>query len=170
MSVPPTDPALHAEQIATIRDFILLFIERGKLQNQTFEQLNQVAQQELLVLLVLHRQGPLIVKDIARTLRGASLSTLTRILDRLEGVDLLTRALDRSDRRSLRVSLTPTGQATVERYYGAMEHMARTMLLPLTPAERLMLVELLTKITPSFVTELTQPATMTPESDSQPPA
>ena len=169
MSAPPTAPALHAEHVAAIRDFILLFIERGKLQTRTFEQLSQVGQQELLVLLVLHRQGPLIVKDIARVLRDVSLSTITRILDRLEGQDLLTRALDRIDRRSLRVSLTPTGHTTVERYHGVMEHMARTMLLPLTPAERLMLVELLTKITPSFVTELTQLSTTSTEPASQLP-
>lgn len=164
MSSSPPD--LHAEQIAAIRDFILLFIERGKLQSQTFEQLSQVGQQELLVLLVLHRRGPLIVKEIARVLRDVSLSTLTRILDRLESQDLLTRALDRSDRRSLRVSLTPAGHTTVERYHGVMEQMARTMLLPLTPAERLMLVELLTKITPSFVAELTQLPTSATEAPS----
>lgn len=146
--VVPASPQLT--QIAFVRDFVLLFIEKAKQQTQSFEELSNVSQQELLVLLILTRQGPLIVKDIARHMRNVSLSTLTRILDRLETHALLTRELDRADRRSFRIVLTAEGKQLVRRYHSVIAQMAEVILAPLTPAERLILIELFGKIAQTF--------------------
>ncbi|HPZ15665.1 MAG TPA: MarR family transcriptional regulator [Sphaerochaeta sp.] len=43
-------------------------------------------------------------------------SRLTRVLDSLEARDLIARSLSDTDRRSLTVSLTKSGRATVEEY------------------------------------------------------
>lgn len=43
-------------------------------------------------------------------------SRLTRVLDSLEARDLIARSLSDTDRRSLTVSLTKSGMATVEEY------------------------------------------------------
>jgi len=46
---------------------------------------------------------------------GHRRSTLTSILDRLETRRLVTRAIDRTDRRSVRVTLTPQGRRVARR-------------------------------------------------------
>src|SRR6266700_859218 len=61
-------------------------------------------------------RGPLMVKEIAQELKDVSLSTLTRMLDRLELQGYVRRMLNPQDRRSFRVMPTERGQQGVERF------------------------------------------------------
>ena len=50
------------------------------------------------------------------------------------------------DRRSFRISLTEQGKHLVSQYHQVLASLARTMLGPLTPAERMIFVELQNRI------------------------
>lgn len=77
---------------------------------------------------------------------GVTRATMTGLVDTLERDGLVTRTPDPDDRRMLSVSLTPHGQARLERILpGHFRSMAQLM-APLTEAERRTLVGLLTKI------------------------
>jgi DNA-binding MarR family transcriptional regulator len=67
--------------------------------------------------------GPCSVGELHRVL-GHRKSTLTGILDRLEGAGFVTRTLDAGDRRSFRVDATATGRkrtVSLRRMLDAME-------------------------------------------------
>jgi DNA-binding MarR family transcriptional regulator len=98
------------------------------------------------VLRVLAQRGPLAVKEIARSIPGLSLSKLTRVLDELESAERVTRTLNHQDRRSFLVTPTEQGLLLIGGFLQGLESIAQSMLTALTPAERLMLVELFTKI------------------------
>ena len=91
-------------------------------------------------------RGPLMVKDIAIELNGVSLSTLTRILDRLEQQGYIRRMLNPQDRRSFQVIPTEQGQQTIESFLQEWRTMAQNVLGALTPIEQLVLIELLNKV------------------------
>ena len=59
---------------------------------------------------------------------GTRASTLTGLLDRLENRGYLTRELDPGDRRSFRLPLTETGQATAARVLAAIADLERDAL------------------------------------------
>jgi DNA-binding MarR family transcriptional regulator len=61
-------------------------------------------------------QGPLTPSSIAQALRLTS-GSVTALLDRLEAKGLVERSRDPSDRRGIRVSMTPIVFATVGRLY-----------------------------------------------------
>ncbi|MDQ2811252.1 MAG: MarR family transcriptional regulator [Actinomycetota bacterium] len=63
---------------------------------------------------------------------GTRASTLTGVLDRLEGRGYLTRELDPADRRSFRLPLTETGQAAAERVLSAVADLERVALARLS--------------------------------------
>jgi len=91
-------------------------------------------------------RGPLMVKDIAIELNGVSLSTLTRILDRLEQQGYIRRMLNPQDRRSFQVIPTEQGQQTIESFLQEWRTVAQNVLGALTPIEQLVLIELLNKV------------------------
>jgi DNA-binding MarR family transcriptional regulator len=91
-------------------------------------------------------RGPLMVKDIARELKGVSLSTLTRILDRLEQHGYVRRMPNPQDRRSFYVVPTQRGQQAVETFLQHWRTVVQGVLGALTPTEQLVLIELLNKV------------------------
>ena len=91
-------------------------------------------------------RGPLMVKEIARELKGVSLSTLTRMLDRLEQHGYIRRMLNQEDRRSFRVVPTEQGQQTIETFMREWRSVAQGVLDVLTTTEQLVLIDLLTKV------------------------
>jgi DNA-binding MarR family transcriptional regulator len=152
------DPPISDDLVGNVLDFILLLSERLRETSHTFELSCKMSPQELLVLSILAKHGPLMVKDVASRLTGVSPSTLTRILDRLETGNMIVRTLNPMDRRSFRISLTDQGDLLVNQYHRALESLARTILDPLTPAERMIFVELQTRIENSLQVDLNQPA------------
>lgn len=142
----PVEKPLDPEQIADVRDFIMFLGEKFKNSTENFEDFSKCSIQEITVLKILMQRGPLVVKEIACRLNNISLSSLTRVLDRLEESDYITRTLNREDRRSFRIGLTPKGEKLAEAYQHKFELMANGVLEALTPAERMILVELYSKV------------------------
>lgn len=147
MKIPKIDDPLTDldRQIAYVRDFLVFLKKNLEHTTQDFEKLQGISGQELIILIYLAQRSDLTVKDISQHLSGVSLSTLTRLLDSLEEKQYVVRSLNPDDRRSFIVKLTDAGQQIVEGYQGCMEQYARLMLNALSPAERLMLIELYAK-------------------------
>lgn len=121
--------------------------------NYLFETTIHCSPEEMSVLYVLAERSPLMVKEIARGLQGVGMSKLTRLLDQLEAQGYISRSLNLEDRRSFHVSLTEQGKMLCERLEQQMAALAESILRPLTPIERLMLVELFAKVRANWNTE-----------------
>lgn len=137
---------LDQEQLLNVRDFIMFLGEKFKNSSEDFEDYTKCSMQEITVLKILANRGSSVVKDIAFRLNGISMSSLTRVLDHLEGDGYIERKLNKEDRRSFVIELSPKGRLLAEAYQHKFEQMAEATLEALTPAERLILVELYTKV------------------------
>jgi DNA-binding MarR family transcriptional regulator len=98
-------------------------------------------------------RGALMVKEIAQELQGVNLSTLTRMLDRLEQQGYIKRMLNPQDRRSFQVAPTEQGQQAVESFLQQWREVMQGVLEILTPTEQLVLVELLNKLQKNWPSE-----------------
>lgn len=137
---------IEAEQVIFVRDSLLFVARTVKNCTENFEETTKLDPQEMEVFFTLHQYGSLTVKEIARQIKSSSLSTLTRVLDRLEEGAYIVRTLNLHDRRSFNVTLLPKGSKVVEGFLQQLEMVAFTMLESLTPTERLVMVELYSKI------------------------
>lgn len=138
----PVDP----EQLRIVRNFIMFVGQKVKKSSHNFESACELSPHEFAVLSVLGKKGPLAVKEIANHLQDISLSTLTRVMDSLESKDYIKRNLDANDRRSFVITPTDKAAELCEHFSQHMETIAESMLSALTPVERLMLLELFSKI------------------------
>jgi DNA-binding MarR family transcriptional regulator len=145
--------SVDRDQLGFVREF-LLFMGR-QVKKCTDTQIRQCAEdrepckmtnQEFALLFLLMEKGPMAVKDLASGLGNVSLSTLTRMLDKLEENGYLTRSLDRNDRRSFIIYPTEKSKELAGAFRQRVEGLAEAVLEGLTAAERLMLVELFAKI------------------------
>jgi DNA-binding MarR family transcriptional regulator len=73
-------------------------------------------------------------------------TTITRILDRLEDKDLVTRRRDATDRRSQRIFLTPAGAALVEALVPLVRRYAAEAFADVPPDDRRTLARILGNI------------------------
>jgi DNA-binding MarR family transcriptional regulator len=73
-----------------------------------------ITQAEAHVLAHLAREGPVSIASVHRAF-GTKRSTLTNVLDRLEGRGLVRRELNPNDRRSFTIRLTRKGDAQARR-------------------------------------------------------
>ena len=140
------EPAPEPQQIRAVFEFMMFLGETLGHTSRHFEDETMCSPEETSVLRVLSPRGPLMVKEIAQAVPGMSLSKLTRVLDSLETHGYLTRTLNREDRRSFLVAPTEQGLLLVGKFVHDLEEAARSMLAALTPTERLVLVELFTRI------------------------
>jgi DNA-binding MarR family transcriptional regulator len=81
------------------------------------------------------------------------MSKLTRLLDQLEAQGYISRSLNLEERRSFHVSLTEQGKMLCERLEQHVAALAENILRPLTPIERLLLVELFAKVRDNWSAE-----------------
>jgi MarR family transcriptional regulator, organic hydroperoxide resistance regulator len=86
------------------------------------------------VLAVLADDRPRAVGDLAAA-TGTRPTTLTSVLDRLAGRQLLARELDPADRRSFLIALTPAGRQTASTVRAAAAELEQHALGALTPAQ-----------------------------------
>lgn len=100
---------------------------------------------EYSLLLLLQANGPLSPKRLGQALK-LSPPMLTLLLDRLQERGLLKRERSESDRRSQNIVLTAAGSRVAEDSAAAAGPMERELLDRLSPAERMMLIELLRKV------------------------
>jgi DNA-binding MarR family transcriptional regulator len=86
----------------------------------------KITQGEAHVLAHLARNGPTAIAALHREF-GHKRSTLTNIIDRLEGRKLVRRRLNPSDRRSFVVSLTASGSRTAQQAKEALDELEREL-------------------------------------------
>jgi len=100
---------------------------------------------EYSLLMLLLANGPLAPKRLLRVL-ALSAPNLSLLIDRLEARGLVRRERSTTDRRSQNIVLTDGGLALARRGADAAREMENELLERLSRAERLMLVELLRKV------------------------
>ena len=67
------------------------------------------------ILYVLWQEDGIPIVELARK-TGLAKTTLTSMLDRMEAAELLTRVFDKTDRRQVRIALTPKAHALSDAY------------------------------------------------------
>ena len=137
---------LDSSQARAVLDFMLFLNDTLSRTSQHFEDETLCSPEEANIISLLSRRGPLMVKEIAQAMPGMDPSKLTRVLDSLEKQGYATRTLNRGDRRSFLVTPTERGMQLLEAFTAQLQGLAQGMLTTLTPTERLVLVELFTKI------------------------
>ena len=137
---------LDSSQTRAVLDFMLFLNDTLSRTSQHFEDETLCSPEEANIISLLSRRGPLMVKEIAQAMPGMDPSKLTRILDSLEKQGYATRTLNREDRRSLLITPTEQGIQLLGMFTAQLQGLAQGMLTILTPTERLVLVELFTKI------------------------
>jgi DNA-binding MarR family transcriptional regulator len=137
---------LDSSQARAVLDFMLFLNDTLSRTSQLFEDETLCSPEEANVISLLSRRGSLMVKEIAQAMPGMDPSKLTRVLDSLEKQGYATRTLNRGDRRSFLVTPTERGMQLLETFTAQLQELAQGMLTTLTPTERLVLVELFTKI------------------------
>lgn len=100
---------------------------------------------EYSLLLLLLANAAVAPKRLAQAL-AVSAPNLTLLLDRLQERGLVRRERSTTDRRSQNIVLTAEGRALAEQGTDAAPAMERELLARLSHAERLMLIELLRKV------------------------
>jgi DNA-binding MarR family transcriptional regulator len=128
--------------------FVFFLSDRIEEQQWNFEQQMKGCHPEdvRVLFLWMEPRGPLMVKEIAQALNDVNLSTLTRILDRLEQHGYIRRMVNPQDRRSFRIIPTEQGQRTIETFMQQWRTAAQSVLDVLTTTEQLVLIELLNKV------------------------
>ena len=137
---------LDSSQTRAVLDFMLFLNDTLSRTSQHFEDETLCSPEEANIISLLSRRGPLMVKEIAQAMPGMDPSKLTRVLDSLEKQGYATRTLNREDRRSLLITPTEQGIQLLGMFTAHLQELAQGMLTILTPTERLVLVELFTKI------------------------
>src|SRR5581483_9780957 len=144
-SIPFPD---RSQMTTELLRFIFFLSDRIEQQQWNFEQQMKGCHPEdvRVLFLWMEPRGPMMVKEIADALNDVNLSTLTRILDRLEQHGYIKRVLNQEDRRSFRVFLTEQGQQTIETFMLEWQSVAQGVLDTLTTTEQLVFIDLLTKV------------------------
>ena len=97
------------------------------------------------VLEALFHLGPLCQKEIGKKILKTS-GNITLVIDNLEKRGLVRRDKDPKDRRKLRVTLTPEGEAMIETIFPTHTRIAKKVFSSLDPAEQTTLGSLLKKL------------------------
>ena len=106
----------------------------------------ELSPQDGRALVSLADRGPLTMTDFSELL-GVPLSTATRMVERLIDKGLAMRSRIEDDRRVVRVELSVEGRKLNQHFLEQRYEMGRRMLSALTPGEREIFIELMTKIT-----------------------
>jgi DNA-binding MarR family transcriptional regulator len=99
-------------QIDSGLEILRLGLWNHRVQNALAKEVH-LAVYELECVLVLHLDCPCSASELAELL-GVRSSSLSKLLNRLEGRGLVERAIERSDRRVERITLAPAGTALAE--------------------------------------------------------
>ncbi|WP_328992652.1 MarR family transcriptional regulator [Kribbella sp. NBC_01245] len=112
------------------------------------------AQAQLLCTLADEPKG---MADLSRLL-GLERSSLTGLVDRAEQRTYVVRRSDPSDRRAVRVALTPEGVKAVARFHDELTVQLQSVLADLPASERKAFTRTLTKLTATTPNTFTTPA------------
>jgi DNA-binding MarR family transcriptional regulator len=99
-----------------------------------------------IALVELGEEGPLRLSDLAKRM-GTSTPTASRSVDALEGLGLVTRVPESSDRRALSIDVTARGRALLDDRLTRAAHAFRPAEATLSAADRRELLALLRRMT-----------------------
>jgi DNA-binding MarR family transcriptional regulator len=105
----------------------------------------ELSQREVRVLILLGERGEMIMTELASAIR-VPLSTLTRIVDRLQKKELLNRSRSEADRRIVVVKQRKKGKLLHAAFKRHQRDLVRRMLEPLSSGEREAFLELMAKL------------------------
>ena len=97
------------------------------------------------LLMLLQELGPMAPKRLVRLL-ALTPPKLSMVMERLQQRELIRRESDPADRRSVRASLTPQGQALAQALAPVARTMEQDLLARLSAAEHAQLIRLLDKL------------------------
>ncbi|MCW5720955.1 MAG: winged helix DNA-binding protein [Devosia sp.] len=100
---------------------------------------------EFVVLWSLYLSGDSTLTDVVRS-SGFPKNTLSRATNKVHGLGLIDRQSNHEDQRRITLQLTDKGRQAVEMVKAMMIEHERRMLEELSPAERLSLSEIMTKL------------------------
>ncbi|NEA99611.1 MarR family transcriptional regulator [Streptomyces sp. SID13726] len=139
---------LNDEAVVLYGDVLRLTDAIGGRADRTIREASGLGGSEFEVLLRLARHperrttGARLAEDLSFTSGG-----LTRLITRMEEAGLITRRPHPEDRRATLLEATPQGYEALERALAAhVPQMTADLMEPLTPVERLILRELVTKL------------------------
>lgn len=140
-----TSPDHQVHELTVYLDEIVRRVVATRRESTAFEALSR---QEFAIVEALGRHGPLLVNHVAARVR-LPMSTVSAATRQLTGKRLARRQPCATDRRLIRVELTPGGVALYRASLAARLELGRQILGTLEPLERSRLLALLRKALPS---------------------
>ena len=128
-----------------LSDLIIEFYEKLSSWEQAVVRDSDITLPQMHTLEILGQQSPLRMKELAAKM-GVTTGTLTVGVDRLERLGLVTRIPHETDRRSILVALTETGQALYREHHAHHLHLTREIRAALTEEETNHLASILAKL------------------------
>lgn len=104
---------------------------------------------QLAILELLHREGELMMSNMARYM-NVTTAAMTGIIDRMVRDGYVVRAHDNDDRRVVRISLTPRGNSLVKSIIEKKRHLTTRIFSALSHEEREAYLKILTRIRESL--------------------
>ena len=129
-----------------LSDLIIEFYEKLSSWEQAVVRDCAITLPQMHTLEILGQQSPLRMKELAAKM-GVTTGTLTVGIDRLEKQGLVTRIPHETDRRSILVALTETGQELYREHHAHHLHLTQEMEAALTAEETRQFASILTKLT-----------------------
>ena len=142
-SIPDTSAeARFARQAVQLQELLMKILQPPD--DHPFPEL-ALSIREITLLFTLHAKSEMIMTDLASAIQ-APLSTVTRMVDRLEVKGLIERSRSKDDRRLVVVRESEKAKILGESFEKNQLDAARRILQPLSFGEREILIELLTKL------------------------
>lgn len=113
--------------------------------SRSLQQASGLTAPQLVVLRTIAEAGELSVSTIARSV-SLSNATVTGILDRLQARSLVSRRRGKTDRRTVKVSLTPAGQDLVDRTPAPLQDLFSEKLAELEEWEQTQILSVLQRV------------------------
>lgn len=101
---------------------------------------------EWLILAMLHKHDGLINQNAIKEYVGIEISYLTKILDKLEAKEFITKEIDPDDRRNRLIKVNPKACPTLRKIYQKLDDFNNSILTDLNEKEKLALFNALEKI------------------------
>lgn len=137
---------VESNHLDTYSEFMHAIGQKMRQYSDCYQGNCQLTRTEFSLICVLEQHGSMKMKDLNTYLNEVSLSTLTRLIDRLEADNYVKRSTDPSDRRCFMISLTNKAIMLLKGYPKQMDQLAADMLTSLTSDEQQTLIHLIHKM------------------------
>jgi MarR family 2-MHQ and catechol resistance regulon transcriptional repressor len=104
-----------ADKNDLLRLHIISLRDAFRLHQNSVRSLYDISETEMEIVLYVEKNGPQKMKQVGETF-GIKFSTLTSLVDKIEGLGLIKRVNSKEDRRSVLITLTKKGKKLVEEY------------------------------------------------------